>query len=178
MARDMDETGSAVIQAFCSACGRDIDATVLEPLDEFACRRCKTIQSFGADQLDPLHRSPSTNRIFIVSLSIQVGLYALLVPASRYGGVPTVRLLEMMAGCIVVAALFHKRIKSPLLNLGLGLFLAACVFSSTILWGYGNTDRPDLNTWTLLVFVSVGLFCTGLFLLVGEGLRIARSTKA
>ncbi|MBI2891598.1 MAG: hypothetical protein HYY13_12540 [Nitrospirae bacterium] len=172
------EAKGTVLQAFCRVCERELQVGELEPLEVFACRRCLSIQTYGADNLTPNRRDPRPRRIFLAMLVLQILVGAALLARTHAAGASLDRPAFVITGGILVSILAHARIKSPPMTIGIGLLAMTCSLFGVVTTGYVTHD-PGLRTeWTVLIFLSALLFCTAALVLVGETLRFARTTKA
>lgn len=174
----MDESGSPVLQGFCVACKSDIDLSLLEPLDTFVCRRCLTIQDLGRNQMRPGFIDPRPKRVFAAMIVLQMALasfaqWRYFRATSAFGAFPIVAL-----GMLAASWVFFRRVKSPPLNAGFGLISLCIALSFMVMKGFPARAPGALQEWTFMVFALAVLFCLGMVFLVGEILRISRTTRA
>lgn len=174
----MDEPGAPVFQAFCTACKSEIDVSILEPLDSFACKRCLTIQSFGPNQVLPAFVDPVPRRVMGAMLFLQAAVIGLALwrvhrIAGSVGPIPMVAAATMLASVV-----FFLRVKSPPLNAGFAMLSISITLASIAMRGYPVQRQGALEEWTLLVFVLAAILSLGLVFMVGELLRISRLPRA
>ncbi|MBI2060524.1 MAG: hypothetical protein HYT87_12205 [Nitrospirae bacterium] len=174
----MVEPGSPVFQAFCTACKHEIDVSILEPLDTFACSRCLTIQTFGQDQTRPAFVDPVPRRVVTALLLLQIAIDSLVLwRLQRLGGsvgtIPIVAVATMAASVV-----FFLRVKSPPLNAGFALLSISVALAFVAMRGFPTERAGGAEEWTVLVFALAAILSLGLVFMVGELLRISRLPRA